>query len=412
MPFDLLSPFFNDSLLMIVKLHPSAGTTSLLIIFVALLSFQNIEAQQDRLNNLNSELQVLSTQRDRLMSEVSVTDAKIDSVRELISELRFQEISEASLTLTVATDAPIFEDDVVTSDRIGRVEDGQRVAMTSIGENNFVEIRTEEIAGYVYKWNFNEHSKQQLEPLFDQAERTAKESLSRVQKMRYEIEQSPFKIPFKGIPLKEEPSSDSETVEVFLMGREVFINEESGNWKKVSAPRISRDYRQRIDTEQELRDAYIVGWINVEANRPSDPKAEIAENNIDEFTGYRIIRSKFVEIGHENFPGRAILSATFIEGEHMLHLSVRSDDSWQLLGAETAYFLIDGRQKRFSINEIDSDVSGGTTSEDYAIPLTKEEFSSLGEANEIRFRINGNVYELPTIAIQSISLVEEEVSNL
>lgn len=131
----------------------------------------------------------------------------------------------------------------------------------------------------------------------------------------------------------------------------------------------------------------------------------IIKNEVDEFTGNRVIQSDYERIEHDGFSGRAFVSAFYNEGTYLLVLTVRSNDSWQLLSTDAAYFIIDGERESYNINQFESDVSNDSTMMQYSITLSESEFESFGKAEEIKFRINRNVYTLSQEAIKSFSLV-------
>ncbi len=131
----------------------------------------------------------------------------------------------------------------------------------------------------------------------------------------------------------------------------------------------------------------------------------LTQDKVDEFTGDRIIQSESEKIDHEGFSGRTYISAFYNEGTYVMIITVISNDSWQLLSTNTAYFLIDGERESHDLKRVETDVSSGTTTERHAIILSESEFERFGEAEEIRFKAGGNVYTLSQEAIKSFSLV-------
>lgn len=129
----------------------------------------------------------------------------------------------------------------------------------------------------------------------------------------------------------------------------------------------------------------------------------LVKNEEDEFTGDRVIQSEFVKIDHEGYRGTAYISAFYVEGTYALVITISSNDSWQLLGTETASFFIDGERESYSLERIGTDVSSDT--ERYGIMLSESGFNKFGQAEEIKFRAKGNVHTFNKQAINSFSIV-------
>lgn len=137
----------------------------------------------------------------------------------------------------------------------------------------------------------------------------------------------------------------------------------------------------------------------------------IIKNEEDEFTGNRIIQSSSERIEHEGFSGSALVSAFYNEGSYFMILSVISRDSWQLLSANTANFIIDDERAEYDLLRIDTDTSGGGTTEQYGIVLSESEFAKFGNAEDLRFRANRNIYTITQEAKDSFLLVLNELQE-
>ena len=137
----------------------------------------------------------------------------------------------------------------------------------------------------------------------------------------------------------------------------------------------------------------------------------IVKNEEDEFTGNRVIQSSSERIEHEGFTGRAFVSAFYNEGSYFLILEVYSSDSWQLLSANTTNFIIDDDRKEYELLRIDTDTSSGGTIEQYGIILSASEFEKFGNAEDLRFRANRNIYTITQEAKDSFLLVLNELQE-
>ena len=137
----------------------------------------------------------------------------------------------------------------------------------------------------------------------------------------------------------------------------------------------------------------------------------LIKDEVDEFTGNHIIQTDHVRISHEGYSGRSFVSFAHIEGDNYMIITVMSRDSWQILGADVARFIIDENRKGFDLIRMDTDVGRGTTTERYAIILTIDDFISLRDADDVRFRINRNIYELNDEAKKSIGLVVNRLNT-
>lgn len=135
---------------------------------------------------------------------------------------------------------------------------------------------------------------------------------------------------------------------------------------------------------------------------------ELVKNEVDEFTGDKVIQSSYELIEHTGFSGGVYLSA-FYSDSPVLMINVLSRDSWQILGAKSARFLIDGERIEHSLHQIDTEIESGSVVESYGIILTKKELAELANADDIRFRINRNVYTVTQNAKAGIQLLLNEI---
>jgi hypothetical protein len=137
----------------------------------------------------------------------------------------------------------------------------------------------------------------------------------------------------------------------------------------------------------------------------------LIKNEIDEFSGNRIIQSDYIKIDHEGFSGRAFTTAMYSEGDYFLVLNTYSNDSWQLLSTDSADFVIDGQRSTKDLYNVDSDVDGGVVMESKAFILSKDEFEEFASAETVKFRANRNIYTLTDKAKQGIRIVLTEINK-
>jgi hypothetical protein len=119
---------------------------------------------------------------------------------------------------------------------------------------------------------------------------------------------------------------------------------------------------------------------------------KLTTDEIDEFTGKRKISTSAERLDWERPKGRAYTYPNYIDGDIFLMLYVLSTDSWQLLRANHADFIIDDIRQRHELHRVSTDVQRGTTSELYAFILSLDELKVLRDASTVKFRAGGNVY--------------------
>lgn len=137
----------------------------------------------------------------------------------------------------------------------------------------------------------------------------------------------------------------------------------------------------------------------------------LSQNEIDEFSGERVVVAEHVLIEHEGFSGRANIFPAYTGNRYLLILTVMSRDSWQILSADNAQFIIDEDRNRFSLLRIDTDINRGNVVEQYGMEFNQQEFEKIANASDVRFRINGNVYTVNQEAKDSVQLVIDTVNE-
>lgn len=142
---------------------------------------------------------------------------------------------------------------------------------------------------------------------------------------------------------------------------------------------------------------------------------EIVEDSEDEFNGARKVRTSTHQIDHEGFSGSARIVYLHVgeaeTGSYGMALNVRSRDSWQILGSDTAEFIVDEKRATYDLSRSNTDISGGITSEVYIIASTQGELREIGVAEDVRFRVNGNVYTLTNEAKEAARLIVDRVTG-
>ena len=137
----------------------------------------------------------------------------------------------------------------------------------------------------------------------------------------------------------------------------------------------------------------------------------LSQNEIDEFSGERVVAAESISIEHEGFSGTARIIPAYTNNEYVFILTVMSRDSWQILGADNAQFIIDEDRNRFSLLRIDTDTNRGNVVEQYGMKFNQQEFEKIANASDVRFRINGNVYTVNQEVKDSVQLVIDTVNE-
>lgn len=130
----------------------------------------------------------------------------------------------------------------------------------------------------------------------------------------------------------------------------------------------------------------------------------IQTNDTDEFTDSRRIISSFETAEQDAYSGKAQTAVAYLDGEYYLIINSISRDSWQLLGSNTALFLIDGIRSSYAIQSMESEVESGYVLERYLMPLDVDDFLN---ASQVKFRINGIVFEMSFEAVNSFRIVND-----
>jgi len=132
----------------------------------------------------------------------------------------------------------------------------------------------------------------------------------------------------------------------------------------------------------------------------------IQTNDVDEFTGMERIVSSWESVNQDSFSGKVQSAVAYLDGEYYMLIQVLSNDSWQILGANEALFLVDEKRLSYKIHEMDSEVESGYILESYIIEVDADKFFN---ASHVKLRINGIVYELSYKAINSFKLVRDNI---
>ena len=142
---------------------------------------------------------------------------------------------------------------------------------------------------------------------------------------------------------------------------------------------------------------------------------EIETDETDEFSGERVVNTSLHQIEHEGFSGRARIFFLYTTNSntspYTFVFTVMSRDGWQVLGDDTAEFIVDDGRETRNLTRVDTDTSGGRTSESYAIAFTEDDLRDLGLAEDVRFRVNGNIYRLTNEAKEAAQLIVNRVTG-
>lgn len=138
---------------------------------------------------------------------------------------------------------------------------------------------------------------------------------------------------------------------------------------------------------------------------------EITRDGEDDFRGERIVETSREQIEHEGFPGSSRVTFLYAYRSYLLALIVTSSAGWQIYGDDTAEFIVDENRRTYNIELLSTDRNQGVTSGHYGISLEEGEVRELGSAEDVRFRINGNVYTLTDEAKEAAQLIVDRVAG-
>lgn len=143
----------------------------------------------------------------------------------------------------------------------------------------------------------------------------------------------------------------------------------------------------------------------------------IDKNEVDEFTGQKTVLSVSVEMEVlEAEPGtdlvyhKGYVAYTQLEGEsvYFMVLSTASE-SWIFLGAETAYFLVDGERYKTPLFETERETMGRGVSHNLAAYLNQDIRSALRNAENVRMKVGEYVFNVTDVVDDELEAVEREV---
>lgn len=128
----------------------------------------------------------------------------------------------------------------------------------------------------------------------------------------------------------------------------------------------------------------------------------IETNEVDEFTGVERIITSYEKLDQSDFSGKSQVAYIKMDGDYYISFLNLSYDSWQMLGADTAYFVIDGERKRYKLLQVQTEVESGYVYEQYVADIEIDDFYG---AESIKARINGTVYTFESKALQLAELL-------
>jgi hypothetical protein len=124
----------------------------------------------------------------------------------------------------------------------------------------------------------------------------------------------------------------------------------------------------------------------------------------DEFTGTRKVVCESESATVEDQPSEHIYNATVMaahteETGYVLILTVVSE-SWNFLGIESAYGLLDNHRREFTVGHVNSEINGGRAGEQLAFVLGQTDARRIAEAGTFRVKIRGGVFDFGPVTGQ------------
>jgi hypothetical protein len=146
---------------------------------------------------------------------------------------------------------------------------------------------------------------------------------------------------------------------------------------------------------------------------PALGQVEMRQNRTDEFTGDKIIQTRFVPIDVQSTGDELLYrhesSLFYNEGKWFLVFSTTSD-SWAFLDADTAYFLIDGERFERDLMSTDRNVrDGGSVAEQNAVVLDEEIRSAMAQSESVRMKANQYVFDISAAVDEEIQAIANEL---
>lgn len=135
----------------------------------------------------------------------------------------------------------------------------------------------------------------------------------------------------------------------------------------------------------------------------------IFKDGILEDTDQYIIMTDYVEITHKGFTGIAYVAFSNIRYQNFIMIDVKSYDDFQIAGADTVRFSIDGKMTNRVLHHLDAETNDEYVEEGYIAVLRLDELISMRDADEVMFYINNNEYEISSAGIKSIELLLERI---
>jgi len=119
----------------------------------------------------------------------------------------------------------------------------------------------------------------------------------------------------------------------------------------------------------------------------------------DEFREAQTIYCKLRDLEIQERPGEEIFNAEGrlqrgADGQGLL--IVTASESWNFIGENKAYAIIDGENYKFRLARVDQEVkTGGGVVEQRGIGLTDQQLRAVAQADTIRVKIGRAVFKLP-----------------
>lgn len=123
------------------------------------------------------------------------------------------------------------------------------------------------------------------------------------------------------------------------------------------------------------------------------------DTKTDEFTGKEGTVCESIEMIVEEHPTERIYTSTamLVKINSMTVMVITTgSDSWNFLGTDNAYALIDGERHFLKVQKVSRNAKSGVVIEQNAVMLDDRDLQALKSASKIRLKIGSAVFEVPS----------------
>lgn len=134
----------------------------------------------------------------------------------------------------------------------------------------------------------------------------------------------------------------------------------------------------------------------------------------DEHQNVTLCKTESVNLSTSNSDvSRATLHLVYIfEIKSYLLVPSFTSNDWQYSDTEQAHFLIDGESRNYQLQKVDSKETPNTVIEQYYIQLSPEDVDHFNKAEEVRFELDNDIYNLSDEAKNKLKALVKKATEL